>query len=146
MIRIFALVIVLLGIAQTVLGIWMLFAYDETAKLMEAAKMAGQPILQGLDIGLWRRNIVCTAVVLAIVGIAYLLSGFGLLKLKKWSRKLWLFVVSFSMVFYGNWFIFDVRSGYLEFENWLELLFDITLFVLSWWYFTRPETRQAFLA
>jgi len=145
MIRIFAVVIILLGIAQAALGIWMLFSYEEIAKLLDEAKTAGHPIVQGLDIGTWRRNMVGTAVVLALVGITSLVSGFGLFRLHEWARKLWLVVISFSLLFFGTWFVFDVRSGYLEWENWLEFFIVITIFAVSWWYFTRPTIRQSFL-
>ena len=144
MIRIFAVVIILLAIVQTALGIWTLFEYDWIAKHLELAKTAGHPIVQGLDIAAWRRNMVATAIVLALVGITSLVSGFGLFRFREWARKLWLAVISFSLVFYGAWFVSDVRSGYLELANWIELFIVITIFGVSWWYFTRPTIRQSF--
>ena len=144
MIRIFAIVIILLGIAQAALGIWVLFGYDEIAKLLEGAKTAGHPIVQSLDISAWRTNMAGTATILALVGITSLMSGFGLFRLFEWARKLWLVVISFSLVFYGAWFVSDVRSGYLEWANWIELFIVITIFAVSWWYFTRPTIRQSF--
>lgn len=142
MIRVFAVVILLLGIAQTAVGVFGLWVTlrsidnDVIAALLEEAN---------IDVSAWQTQTFAISVVLLIAGSASLVSAFGLFKLQQWARRLWLIVISVSLVFYGAWFVSDLLSGHLEWENWFELSVVIAIFAVSWGYFSRRTVRQTFL-
>jgi|GEM_PF-3606919 len=142
MIRLFAVIILLLGIAQTavgVFGLWVLLridADDVIAHLLEEAN---------IDVSALQTQGFAISAVLVIAGNASLVCAFGLFKLRQWARKLWLIVISVSLVFYVAWFASDLLSGHLEWENWFEISVVIAIFAVSWGYFSRRTVRRAFL-
>ena len=140
----FAAIILVLGIAQAILGIVMLCNYDWIADLMALAKSSGKPLLEHVDISIWERNVSFLSSSLALIGSIYIISSVGLFHLSNWGRILWLFIISFSLVFYVAWFILDTINGHVDFGNWIEIFIVITIFSFSWWYLSSPIVREIF--
>lgn len=142
MIRLFAVITLLLGIAQTavgVLGLWVLLRSiddDVLPLLLEEGN---------IDASALQAQLFAISVVLLIVGSASLVSAFGLFKLRQWARRLWLVVISVSLVLYGALFLSRLLGGRLEGEDWFEISVVIALFAVSWGYFSRRTVRQTFL-
>ncbi len=145
MIRLFAVFIFLFGVAQAGLGIWGLSSVDQVAQLLSTAKSAGEPLLRGSDIVVWKKTVFSISVALVLTGIASIVSGFGVFYFREWARKFWLAIISFLLVFEGAWFLYDVLKGFLQWNNWVELFFFVAIFGVSWGYFTRSRVRQRFL-
>jgi len=144
MTRVLAVVIILLGVFQAGIGLWIPLGYHQFAQLLELAKATGDPTAETFDMAELRSNAAATSAVLTILGTTFLISGCGLFGLRDWARKLWLGAISFSLVFYGAWFVFDVQRGHLEWDNWIELFIVIALFCVSWWHLSRRTTRKTF--
>ena len=145
MTRVIAVVIILLGILQAGIGVWIPFGYHQFAELLQLANAAGDPMVQAIDTVNLRMNAAATSAVLTTLGTTFLISGRELFRLRERARKLWLGAISFSLVFYGAWFVSDARAG-VWWEDWLQLFVWTAIFAVSWSYFTRPTIRRAFLS
>jgi hypothetical protein len=141
MTRAFAVIILLLGIAQAIVGtvgMRVLVGIDEIAQILEDAQM---------DIPALKVTVVVMSVVLLIGGSAFLVSALGLFRYQEWARRLWLIVISLSLIFYATWFVFElVLMPTVISVSRIELLVVIAIFAVSWSYFSRRTVRQTFLA
>lgn len=143
-VRIFAVIVFLLGLFYSIAGVYMFLYFENVAQLMDSAKNAGVLELQQIDVSTWRTQVKTTSIVLAFIGILILVVSIGLFKVREWARKFWLGITLLLVLFHGSWLLSDYYKGKMAIEDGIEVVGVSLIAIISWVSLRRVSIRKLF--
>lgn len=124
-----------------------LSSLEQNLQTWAQLQRAGMEGAQQISVESLRAGIISHSILLLAIGALSMVSGVGLFLLKEWARKLWLGMLVLLAVVSIYWFASDWYEGYiLEPENVIGYPIIAVLMFGMWVYFTRPATKNRFLA
>ena len=125
--RIFAVALIISGVAYAAVAILMLFNVEEIARLLDSMGATEHKEFGYLSVDDWQRSMTLTSWFNLVLGIAACVCGVGILKQQQWARISWLIV---SIILSGLFLFFVVPHPEM-WSRYIELLvFAIPSFIV----------------
>ena len=130
----FAISTLLLALLVLILEVLGVLALPEIGASIERSKRRGDPELRNFDLATWKRMALVDSAIASSLGVAFVISGVGLLGRRRWARLVFV-AASFGVL------AFMVAScvHYIDFTEILHVVYAFILLVFGWWFLFRSR-------
>jgi hypothetical protein len=134
----------LFGLAAVVVGLGSLQMVEKSLAILQDMRNAGSQTLDGVDFSVFRIVLYVNAILTTIIGILSVVSGIGILLMKRWARLLWIGTLILMMTWMTYSFIMSsINRGFVITDALANVVIMLLLAAL-FYFFSREKTRSHF--
>ena len=139
-----AILIFIVGLLCFLLSLFLLLTLKSQLQVWERLQQEGTAVASRISLTALRQRVIIDSLWIGCVGLASMISGYGIFRLKNWARRLWRGVLVFLAAVNLYYAVMEYLRQDLDWQGLLGYVMFGVVIAGLWVYFARRRTKNSF--